>query len=135
MIGHANYTEPQTSESSHVVPELTTVHDAIPRTAPVTVLSHDQNIHQSHVIDRQAVLQKMTINRTPVVTFADRDDATPFNYNLSELSTIPERCTPADNVSQNSYHHYKPTAVGVNLIGHTTSKATVGIAAKSFSSR
>ena len=87
------------------------------------------------MIDGQTVLQKITMDRTPVVTHADRDKATPFNCNLPELSPILERRTSEDDVLQNSYHHYKPTAVGVNLIGHTTSKATVGIAAKSFSSR
>ena len=58
------YIATRNSENSHVVPELTTVHDAVPCTAPATVLSHDQNIHQSHVIDGQAVLQKMTKIRT-----------------------------------------------------------------------
>ena len=78
------------SERSHVAPELTTVHAVVPCTAHINVPSHDQNIHQSPMIDGQTVLQTMTKTRNPVVTFAERDDATPFNFNLPELSPIME---------------------------------------------
>ena len=76
------------SERSHVAPELNTVHAVVPSTAPVNVPCRDQNIHQSPMIDGQTDLQKMTKTQSPVVTFAGRDNATPFNFNLFVLSPI-----------------------------------------------
>ena len=107
------------SERSHVVPDLNTGENVVPRTAPVTVLSYDQNTCQSPLIDRQTVTWEITKIHTPVATTANRD--APFNYNLFDLSPILERCTPVDDVPP---HCQQPTAVGVNLEDHITTKAT-----------
>ena len=40
------------SERSRVIQDLTTVENVVPRTAPVTVISHAHKTHQSPLIDR-----------------------------------------------------------------------------------
>ena len=39
-------------ENAHVVPDFTTVDELVPRTAPVTVISHAHKTRQSPLIDR-----------------------------------------------------------------------------------